>query len=99
MGKTGSKKTTVLLGMILQLFSMGADIRFIDGKDEFSSFQGFYPVEKIVSDPDDVFKQLEDVLAIIKQRQKIMADEVQKRGKMGLKASGSGSPPCCCGCR
>ena len=80
-GKTGSKKTTVLLGMILQLFSMGADIRFIDGKDEFSSFQGFYPAEKIVSDPDDVFEQLEDVLAIIKQRQQIMADEVQKRGK------------------
>ena len=44
---------------------MGADVRFIDGKDEFSSSQGFYPVEKIVSDPDDVFAQLEDVLAII----------------------------------
>lgn len=87
-GKTGSKKTTVLLGMILQFFSMGSDVRFIDGKDEFSSFQVFYPPEKIVSDPDDVFAQLEDVLAIIKQRQKIMADEVQKRGKMGLKASG-----------
>ncbi|HFU4218838.1 TPA: FtsK/SpoIIIE domain-containing protein [Streptococcus suis] len=92
-GKTGSKKTTVLLGLILQLFSMGADIRFIDGKDEFSSFQGFYPVEKIVSDPDDVFRQLGDVLAIIKQRQQIMADEVQKRGKMGLKASDVGLRP------
>ena len=68
-GKTGSKKTTVLLSMILQLFSMGADIRFVDGKDEFSSFSGFYPAEKIVSAPDDVFEQLEDVLAIIKQRQ------------------------------
>ena len=72
---------------------MGADVRFIDGKDEFSSFQGFYPVEKIVSDPDDVFAQLEDVLAIIKQRQQIMADEVQKRGKMGLKASEVGLRP------
>ncbi|HEM4319059.1 TPA: plasmid partition protein [Streptococcus suis] len=92
-GKTGSKKTTVLLGMILQLFSMGADVRFIDGKDEFSSFSGFYPAEKIVSAPDDVFGQLEDVLAIIKQRQKIMADEVQKRGKMGLKASEVGLRP------
>ena len=40
-GKTGSKKTTVLFGMILQLFSMGADVRFIDGKDEFSAFKGF----------------------------------------------------------
>lgn len=92
-GKTGSKKTTVLLGMILQLFSMGADIRFIDGKDEFSSFQGFYSVEKIVSDPEDVFRQLEDVLAIIKERQKIIADEVQKRQKIGLKASEVGLRP------
>ena len=92
-GKTGSKKTTVLFGMILQLFSMGADVRFIDGKDEFSAFSGFYPIEKIVSDPDDVFGQLEDILAIIKERQKIMADEVQKRGKMGLKASEVGLRP------
>ena len=92
-GKTGSKKTTVLFGIILQLFSMGADVRFIDGKDEFSAFSGFYPIEKIVSDPDDVFGQLEDILAIIKERQKIMADEVQKRGKLGLKASEVGLRP------
>lgn len=92
-GKTGSKKTTVLFGMILQLFSMGADVRFIDGKDEFSSFKGFYPTEKIVSEPDCVFEQLEDVLAIIKERQQIMANEVQKRGKMGLKASEIGLRP------
>lgn len=92
-GKTGSKKTTVLFGIILQLFSMGADVRFIDGKDEFSAFSGFYPIEKIVSDPDDVFGQLEDILAIIKERQKIMADEVQKRVKMGLKASEVGLRP------
>lgn len=92
-GKTGSKKTTVLFGIILQLFSMGADVRFIDGKDEFSAFSGFYPIEKIVSNPDDVFRQLEDILAIIKARQKIMADETQKRGKMGLKASEVGLRP------
>lgn len=92
-GKTGSKKTTVLFGIILQLFSMGADVRFIDGKDEFSAFSGFYPIEKIVSDPDEVFEQLEDILAIIKERQKIMADEVQKRGKIGLKASEVGLRP------
>ena len=92
-GKTGSKKTTVLLGMVLQLFTMGADVRFIDGKDEFSSFKSFYPAEKIVSDPDHVFEQLEDILAIIKQRQKIIADEVQKRGKMGMKASEAGLKP------
>ena len=92
-GRTGSKKTTVLFGIILQLFTMGADVRFIDGKDEFSSFKGFYQADKIVSDIDSVFKQLEDILAIIKQRQKIMADEVQKRQKIGLKASEVGLQP------
>lgn len=92
-GKTGSKKTTVLLGMILQLFITGADVRFIDGKDEFSSFKGFYPADKIVSDIDPVFEQLEDILAIIKQRQKIMSEEVQKRQKIGLKASDVGLRP------
>lgn len=92
-GKTGSKKTTVLFGIILQLFSMGADVRFIDGKDEFSSFKGFYSADKIVSDIDPVFEQLEDILSIIKERQKIMANEVQKRQKMGLKASEVGLQP------
>lgn len=92
-GKTGSKKTTVLFGIILQLFSMGADVRFIDGKDEFGSFKGFYPSDKIVSDIEPVFRQLDDILAIIKKRQKIMADEVQKRRKIGLKASEVGLRP------
>lgn len=92
-GKTGSKKTTVLFGIILQLFSMGADVRFIDGKDEFGSFKGFYPSDKIVSDVEPVFRQLDDILAIIKKRQKIMADEVQKRQKIGLKASEVGLRP------
>lgn len=72
---------------------MGADVRFIDGKDEFSSFKGFYPADKIVSDIDPVFEQLEDILAIIKERQQIMADEVQKRQKIGLKASEVGLQP------
>lgn len=92
-GKTGSKKTTVLLGMILQLFSMGADVRFIDGKDEFSAFTGFYPADKIVSDVEDVLAQIEDVLGLIKHRQQIMAEESQKRQKMGLKASEVGLRP------
>ena len=72
-GKTVNKKTTVLRGMILHLFRMGADVRFIDGKDEFSAFKGFYPVDKIVSDVDDVLNQLEDVLRLVKERHQLMA--------------------------
>lgn len=92
-GKTGSKKTTVLLGIVLQLFGMGADVRFIDGKDEFSAFETFYEGGKIVSEVDDVLNQIDSLLAIIKKRQKIIAQEVQKRKKIGLKASEVGLRP------
>ncbi|MGZ0971361.1 FtsK/SpoIIIE domain-containing protein [Streptococcus thermophilus] len=92
-GKTGSKKTTVLFGMLLQLFAMGADVRFIDGKDEFSAFSGFYLSEKIASDVEAVQSQLNDVLAIVSERQKIMSEETQKRQKIGLKASDVGLRP------
>lgn len=92
-GKTGSKKTTILFGMVLQLFTMGADIRFIDGKDEFLIFRGFYPVDKIASDVESVLAQIEDVLGLVKHRQQIMAEESQKRQKMGLKASEVGLRP------
>lgn len=92
-GKTGSKKTTVLFSMVLQLFAMGADVRFIDGKDEFSAFSGFYPSEKIASDIEAVQSQLNDVLGIVSERQKIMSEEAQKRQKIGLKASDVGLRP------
>ena len=86
-GKTGSKKTTVLLGMVLQLFSQGADLRFLDGKNEFSAFEEFYPSDKIASTVEAVQKQIEDLLTLIDERQKIMSSEVRKRQKMGLRAS------------
>ena len=86
-GKTGSKKTTVLLGMILQLFSQGADLRFLDGKNEFSAFEEFYPSNKIASTVEDVQTQIDDLLKLIDERQKIMSSEVRKRQKMGLRAS------------
>ena len=92
-GKTGSKKSTVLFGMILQFFSMGADVRFIDGKDEFSAFKSFYPVDKIASDVEGVLKLIDDVLSIVKERQEIMADESRKRQKIGLKAAEVGLQP------
>ena len=86
-GKTGSKKTTVLLGMILQLFSQGADLRFLDGKNEFSAFEEFYPSSKIASTVEDVQTQIDDLLELIDERQKIMSREVRKRQKIGLRAS------------
>lgn len=92
-GKTGSKKTTVLLGMILQLFTMGADVRFVDGKDEFKAFGDFYPNDRIVSDVDEVLSQIGEILRVIKQRQQVMANETTQQQKMGLKASDVGLNP------
>lgn len=92
-GRTGSKKTTCLYAMVLQYFSMGADVRFIDGKDEFSSFGGFYPEEKIASDINSVFDILDDVLDIVKARQKLMSQAVQSQERLGLKASDVGLRP------
>lgn len=86
-GKTGSKKTTVLLGMILQLFSQGADLRFLDGKNEFSAFEEFYPSDKVASTVEAVQKQIDNLLMLIDERQKIMSREVRERQKMGLRAS------------
>ena len=98
MGQNWKQENNGTFGIILQLFTMGADVRFIDGKDEFSSFKGFYPSDKIVSDIDPVFEQLEDILAIIKKRQKLMADEVQKRQKNRSESVRSWSSSCCAGC-
>lgn len=92
-GRTGSKKTTVLFSLILQLFQMNADIRFVDGKDEFSSFKSFYPSQKIASDADDVLNLLNEILDIVKVRQKIVADAVRQQEKIGLKASEIGLKP------
>ncbi len=41
-GASGSGKTTLLLSLIAQMLSCGTDLKFIDGKDEFSSLAKFY---------------------------------------------------------
>lgn len=92
-GKTGSKKTTVLFGMILQFLTMNADLYFLDGKREFSAFETFYQSEKIGSTVDDVLNLLDVVLKIVDERQTIMKNESQKREKIGLKASDVGLRP------
>ncbi|KXU01359.1 FtsK/SpoIIIE family protein [Streptococcus constellatus] len=83
-GRSGSGKTTVLYSLILQFFNMGADCVFIDGKMEFSSFSAFYPKQKIVSEKDKILALLDEVCDEITIRQGIMAEEVNKRRKIGL---------------
>ena len=40
------QKNNVRFSLILQCFTMGADVRFIDGKDEFSSTLDFIQLRK-----------------------------------------------------
>lgn len=92
-GRTGSKKTTLGFSLILQCFTMGADVRFIDGKDEFSSYAGFYPAEKIQSETDGIIDMLDDLLRVVKERQKLIARLSQERQKMGLRSADIGLRP------
>lgn len=92
-GKSGSGKTTLLISILSQLFQQGADVRMIDGKTEFSSLNEFYPAEKICSDNASILALLEDVAEEIRKRQKIVADGVKKRQKMGLRAYDLGMRP------
>lgn len=92
-GRTGSGKTTVLMNIIAQCFSNDTDLLFIDGKTEFSSFSIFYPSSKIVTDNADVLNLLKHVTATIMERQKIIADEVKRRKKLGLTGFDLGLKP------
>lgn len=83
-GQTGSRKSTVLFGIIHQLFGMGADVYFLDGKNEFSPFRVFYPKSKIVSKSDQALNLMDQIVATIDARQELLEEEVVKRYKKGL---------------
>lgn len=92
-GKTGSKKSTTILGIVLNLFSNGSDVRFLDFKDEYSSFTLFYPEDKIINEIEDVQPLLDNILFEIKERQVIITNKAKELGKMGLRASDVGLTP------
>lgn len=92
-GKSGSGKTTLLFSILIQLLIAGTDVRLIDGKDEFSSFEAFYPPRKIAGDIDGIFNILNEIIEIISKRQKIVADKVKELNKFGLRAFDLGLKP------
>lgn len=93
-GASGFGKTTVLLSLIAQMLSCGTDLRFIDGKNEFSSLAEFYPSSKIVSDQDEILQMLAVICKkLIPARQKIVAAEVNKQKKFGLRGYDIGLRP------
>lgn len=86
-GRTGTGKSTALQGIVHQLFSSGADVRFIDGKTEFYSFTTFYPSAKIAINKQAVLSMLQDIEEEVTVRQQAMAIETMNRKTMGLVAS------------
>lgn len=84
-GASGSGKTTFLLSLIAQLFGSGSKVYFLDGKTEFYSFSSFYPRERMAEDSEEAIKILHEITEIITQRQKIMAEAIQRRARLGLR--------------
>lgn len=85
-GRSGSGKSTLIMALVMQLFAQGADIRFLDGKNEFSAFGLFYPEEKLAMTTEAILRLLESVLELIVERQALVAQGVRERRKMGLRA-------------
>lgn len=96
-GKTGSKKTTVLQAILLQLVvsqSKGlkpTQIYAIDGKDELRSIDFIFT--RYASNPEKILEVTSEVIKEMTIRQKYKDGQVVKRGKMGLKASECGIEP------
>lgn len=92
-GQSGSGKSTVLFTAIGEFLSSGADLYFIDGKDEFSGLSVFYPPERFVSSSEDVLRLLKEVVSIIDTRQKEVSSELERREVFGLSGYELGLQP------
>lgn len=97
-GSTGSRKTTVLLTILAEVInnfdeSGEACCYFVDGKGEFKPLKTFYPVDHFATEPNEVITLLRKLLVISKRREKIINNEVKKRGVMGLTACDIGLSP------
>lgn len=83
-GQSGSGKSTVLFTAIGEFLSGGADLYFIDGKDEFSGLSVFYPSERFASSSEDVLRLLKEVVSLVDARQKEVSSELREREVFGL---------------
>lgn len=97
-GSTGSQKTTVLLTILAEVIGTfdekgEASCYFIDGKGEFKPLKTFYPADHFATESSEVLDLLKRLLAISKRREKIINNEIEKRGAMGLTACDIGLKP------
>lgn len=91
-GATGSRKTTTLIAILLQELGR-SECYFLDGKSEFSVLKSFMPAKFFAESEDEILALMNHLLKIMNERKKILAEEVKKRGKMGLTAYDIGLPP------
>ena len=90
-GKTGSKKTTTLQVILLQLALSNAELYAVDGKDELRSV-GFI-FKEYASDPEDILKVTEKLIERLNARQTKKPKKEQAMNQTGLKASECGFKP------
>jgi hypothetical protein len=91
-GATGSRKTTTLIAILLQELGR-SECYFLDGKSEFSALKSFMSDKYFAESEDEILALMNHLLKIMNERKKILAEEVKKRGKMGLTAHDIGLPP------
>ena len=91
-GLTGSRKTSTLLALIAQVLPT-SEVYFLDGKQEFSVLSSFIPADHFASSEESILNLLSKLIKIMKKRAKIVNEEVQKRGVMGLTAKKVGLKP------
>lgn len=91
-GLTGSRKTSTLLALIAEVLPT-SEVYFLDGKGEFSVLSSFIPADHFASNEESILNLLSKLIKIMKKRAKIVNEEVQKRGVMGLTAKKVGLKP------
>lgn len=90
-GKSGSKKTTTLQLLLLELAVSQAKLYACDGKNELRSIDFIFT--RYASAPDKILELTSDFIKELTIREKYKDGKVQKLGKMGLKASECGLKP------
>lgn len=90
-GKTGSKKTTTLQVILLQLTLSNAELYAVDGKDELRSV-GFI-FKEYAADPSDILRVTDSLIERLNERQTQKPTKEQAMNKTGLKASECGFKP------
>lgn len=90
-GKTGSKKTTTLQVILLQLALSNAELYAVDGKDELRSVEFIF--KEYAADPSDILRVTDSLIERLNERQTKKPMKEQAMNKTGLKASECGFKP------